>query len=213
MGFFKNPTYNFWEKYMLKRKKGFSIIELMIGIFILSSLIVLVAGLYTRLFKMSSKGVDLTAGTAVGEKVLEEFVQEKITVPLQNLTYDDSITGKFFYGSKSVNGSTFSYAIEVQNAGSQATLKIVDITVKWWDNSAEPLDSNQTGDANLKATAFFDSEGKARPLTGTETLPVTEYGLSSVGATALPANTEMRRNVSNYGAAYTKLTKLVFVPI
>ena len=116
------------------KKRGFSLIELMVGVFIISAIIVMVCSLYTYLFKISQKGVDLTAGTAVGEKVLEEFVEANKTLKAGTFT-----------GSKSVNTSVFYYVIEVSGdiASGEFGLKKVDITIRWWDgkNTDESLGS------------------------------------------------------------------------
>lgn len=171
------------------KRKGFSMVELMIGIFILSALIVLVSGLYTRLFKMSSKGVDLTAGTAVGEKVMEEFIQRYMPKSQGgvDVTFPNGETG-----NKAINTSRYYYKIDVKDAA--ANLKMITVTVTWWQTS--------TGATTPAPTSTPES-------TGTMNLDDVEaYVPDKTPNTKI----QYEHGITNYGTAFIKLTKLVYVP-
>ncbi len=209
---------------MIKNKKGFSIIELMIGILILSSTIVMIVGLYTYLFKVSQKGVDLTAGTAVGEKVLEEFIQEAMTKPIEKTDgghYAKKVSaltsGNVFVGSKSVNSSKFYYVIEVSGDlnNSDYRLMKVDATIRWWDNTGG-LDSLQTKSDAQGSNEEQDGYNPFVQGTGSEHYNVSTQYNYTPDATSTPGHIPKQmidlKTKTGYGFAHTRITKLIFAP-
>jgi len=54
----------------LRTRKAFSLVELMVAVFILSTSLLLVIGIFVVIFNSVQKGIDVTAGVSIGEMVL-----------------------------------------------------------------------------------------------------------------------------------------------
>jgi prepilin-type N-terminal cleavage/methylation domain-containing protein len=150
---------------MKTQKRGFSLIELMIAIFIISCVLLLMIGLFTLLFSTSKKGVDMTAGIAAAEKIMEEYLYANDgAIKLLSFSLDSSGMGappKASSGTDSVNGVTFFYVIYVSRAKDVNTPKLrqVEETIYWWVNPADAATTNQT---NVKAMARNYGMAKAK---------------------------------------------------
>ncbi|MDQ7825628.1 MAG: prepilin-type N-terminal cleavage/methylation domain-containing protein [Candidatus Eremiobacteraeota bacterium] len=112
---------------MREKEKGFSIVELMVAIFILSTCLLLIIGLFTFLFNSTKKGVDLTAGTAAAELMLEEFLYQN-EAAIYSGTYGPSTPISI---TKSLNNVNYLCDINVSNAVNNS-LRRVDATIYWW---------------------------------------------------------------------------------
>lgn len=107
------------------KKRGFSLIELMVGVFILSSSLVFVIGIYGRLIKSSETSANITVGTSAGMKIMEDFISENEGQPLK----DGSV-----FGNMNINSVQYFYIIDVSSPVSHAPdpVKKIDVTVFWW---------------------------------------------------------------------------------
>ncbi|GEM_PF-1101738 len=124
---------------MAPSKRGFSLIELMVAIFILSSSLLLILGLFTFLFNSSRKGIDLTAGVAAAELMMEEYLY-KNSEGASSIYYDT--LGKTVSDSKTINGVKFHCDIAI--SAPAGNLRKVDATVYWWVNAdGSPVESKK----------------------------------------------------------------------
>jgi prepilin-type N-terminal cleavage/methylation domain-containing protein len=124
---------------MRKTRKGFSLIELMVAVFILSSSLLLIIGMFTFLFNSSKKGVDITAGTAAGEMILEEYLYSN-QVAIYNMHNSPISTVNLI---RSVNGVTFRCEIQVSTPAADS-LRKVDATVYWFVDAGNSVNQART---------------------------------------------------------------------
>jgi len=121
---------------MVSSKRGFSLVELMVAIFILSSSLLLIIGLFTFLFNSSRKGIDLTAGVAAGELIMEQYLY------IHESDIYNNTTGGTYSDSKTINGVKFHCDIVI--SAPVGNLRKVDATVYWWVNAdGSPVDSKK----------------------------------------------------------------------
>ncbi|MGV8122463.1 MAG: prepilin-type N-terminal cleavage/methylation domain-containing protein [Candidatus Xenobiia bacterium LiM19] len=121
---------------MVSSKRGFSLVELMVAIFILSSSLLLIIGLFTFLFNSSRKGIDLTAGVAAAELMMEEYLYRGAS------DIYNSTTGEFYAQDRAINGVNFHCEIVVSSP--VGNLRKVDATVYWWVNAdGSPVESKK----------------------------------------------------------------------
>jgi prepilin-type N-terminal cleavage/methylation domain-containing protein len=133
---------------MKTQKRGFSLIELMMAIFIISCVLLLMIGLFTLLFNTSKKGVDMTAGIATAEMLMEEYLyQQDSVMKAPTFAFTSELNAS---GTKSLNGVTFTYYIHVSKAKDNNSVKFrqVEETIYWWQNSA-----------HTQGAAFAKSQG------------------------------------------------------
>lgn len=152
-------------------RRGFSLVELMVCIFIISSCLLLIIGLFTFLFNSSRKGLDLTAGISAGEMIMEEFLYNSKDELQTNggLPIETSI-------NKTVNGVTFLCDINVTSPVYNK-LRKVEATIYWW------LDPNSKGFSGRKYRVM-DSNGKYKDIS-TDPGFVAEYGAIKTKITKL----------------------------
>lgn len=164
------------------RKKGFSLIELMVGVVILSTSLVFVIGLYGRLIKSSETSANITVGTSAGMKIMEDFISENEGKPLK-----DGST----FGNMNINSVQYFYIIDVSSPVSYTPepVKKIDVTVFWWYEKT--FDNNKKQSEKIKSIENVYLE-KA---------DVTTDGLYT---------TFMKDK--NYLNASTKLSKIIFYP-
>ncbi len=164
------------------KKRGFSLIELMVGIFILSSSLVFVIGIYGRLIKSSETSANITVGTSAGMKIMEDFLSENEGKALDDLS---------IFGNMNINSVQYFYIIDVSSPISHTPdpVKKVDVTVFWWYEKT--FDNNRKQFSNSK-----NNEQKSF-----ETSDLTTDGLY---------NSFMKDK--NYLNASTKLSKIIFYP-
>ena len=164
------------------KKRGFSLIELMVGVFILSTSLVFVIGLYGRLVKSSETSANITVGTSAGMKIMEDFLSENEGKPLK----DGSI-----FGNMNMNSVQYFYIIDVSSPITQTLdpVKKVDVTVFWWYEKV-----------------FDDKEKQTKKLKNLEKVYLEKADLTTDGL----YNAFMKDK--NYLNASTKLSKIIFYP-
>lgn len=112
------------------RRNGFSLVELMVGILLISASLILVIGLYSRLIKSSHHSADLTVGTSVSLQIMEDFIKE---TQLSGRIPSDGAS----FGNFRINDSEYFYIMDVSSPKSsleKANLKKIDVTVFWWNS-------------------------------------------------------------------------------
>lgn len=102
-------------------KKGFSVVELVIGIAIVSVTLVMVLALYTHMMKASAKGIENTVSSTIAKDVLLSFDEYRsLENPDDALNWSVSLSplksldgGKRVYsGSRVVNDNAYYYLLE-----------------------------------------------------------------------------------------------------
>ena len=164
------------------KKRGFSLIELMVGVFILSSSLVFVIGIYGRLIKSSETSANITVGTSAGMKIMEDFLSENEGKYLK----DGSV-----FGNMNINSVQYFYIIDVSSPVSHSSdpVKKVDVTVFWWYEKVFDSNRRKISDSkNIEQKSFH-------------TLNLTTDGLY---------NSFMKDK--NYLNASIKLSKIIFYP-
>lgn len=140
-------------KVITVRSKGFSIIELVISLAILSSVGLLVMATLTRMLRPSQKAADLSTGVVVAQSVIEEEIHAILSdtgaIPKATFWTSDAPPGSPITGSITVGGTDYSYQMEYQTVRDQTTgdplggtdperqIKKVDITVWWWNGNPD----------------------------------------------------------------------------
>lgn len=135
------------------RARGFSIIELIISLAILSSVGLLVMATLTRMLKPSQKAADLSAGVVVAQSVIEEEVHAILSdtgaISKASFWTNNAPPASPITGNITVGGTDYSYQMEYQTVIDQITgdplggtdperqVKKVDITVWWWNSNAD----------------------------------------------------------------------------
>lgn len=165
-----------------KQKRGFSLIELMVGVFILSMSLVFVIGLYGRLVKSSETSENITVGTSAGMKIMEDFISENEGKALK----DGSI-----FGNMNMNSVQYFYIIDVSSPIAQVSepVKKIDVTVFWWYEKTFDNDKKQNNKIKNIEKIYL------------EKADLTTDGLY---------NSFMKDK--NYLNASTKLSKIIFYP-
>ncbi|MHC9544421.1 MAG: prepilin-type N-terminal cleavage/methylation domain-containing protein [Vulcanimicrobiota bacterium] len=121
---------------MVSSKRGFSLVELMVAIFILSSSLLLIIGLFTFLFNSSRKGIDLTAGVAAAELMMEEYLYRGAS------DIYNSTAPSFYAQDRAINGVNFHCEIVISEP--KGNLRKVDATIYWWVNAdGSPVESKK----------------------------------------------------------------------
>lgn len=110
----------------MKKKSGFSLIELMVAIFIISTTLLLVIGVFSMLFNATQKGIDLTVGTSAGESILEEYIYSNQETIRNN--GGEAVEASI---NKTINGIQFLCRINVSESIHEKVRKI-NATVYWW---------------------------------------------------------------------------------
>ena len=154
-----------------------SIVELVISIGVLSTMILLVLGIYSGLINGSQKSVDLTAGSVVAEGLLsQQIYQITSNDTTRNAIYGTPCAAPTVYksGTYSLNNIIYAYKIYSQDvslgtpfhsqatdgttAGGATTLKRLDIVV-WWNDGK--INKANAGSVDLKtSTAGSGAHGQ-----------------------------------------------------
>lgn len=121
--------------------EGYSLMEVVFSIAIISAAILILVGLFTIMFRSSQKGVDLTIGTVVASSELAKYLYTQQEAPggLENLDTDGFPP---YRGTVTLNRTVFSYEIRSFSVGSHPDLedlRKVDISVWWWQETPESL--------------------------------------------------------------------------
>lgn len=117
--------------------KAFSVIELMAGIVIIALTIVMICVFYSYMIKLSSKGLDVSIGTSVAEKVFDELANQRNSELYKSLIVSQS-SGFVKTGNEIVGDDVYFYILEVVPSGdttvSNSKLMQADIVVFWWNS-------------------------------------------------------------------------------
>lgn len=175
----------------MKRNQGFSVIELMFGIAVISVTIVMVCILYTYMLKVSAKGLNLSIGTSVAEKKLNELAFQK-TADLRTELIRAQTNGLRKAGNEIIGNTFYYYIIEVVPVSAESKLLQADIVVFWWVNN-----SSGEGSGNN-----FENELKAE----------TEKTLNSASINGFLTDNKDRISRGASGLLYTRLTRFLMVP-
>lgn len=134
---------------MNRNKKGFSIIEVLFSIAIISLVIVMVIIFYSYMMKVSAKGVDITIAAQVAESKLNEIASDKNSLIRAKIATDVAVGKPYVVTGVQKNGKTDYYwlvKISAMSGTNYYLMKLffVDVLVFWWadDNITE---NNATG--------------------------------------------------------------------
>ena len=129
---------------MNRNKKGFSIIEVLFSIAIISLVIVMVIIFYSYMMKVSAKGVDITIAAQVAESKLNEIASDKNSLIRSKIATDVEIGKPYVVTGVQKNGKTDYYwlvKISAMSGTNYSLMKLfyVDVLVFWWadDNITE----------------------------------------------------------------------------
>lgn len=138
-----------------KKTKGFSILELMISMSIISIALVFLIGVFTTGLRANRKSVDLTAGTLVAE----EIISQELYGILADTGEGEHSAKKFFEkndknteyvkGVKYHNNTKFTYKMYVTDVSGMGDsdnsnkIKKVDVQVWWWNDDGKDTSATQ----------------------------------------------------------------------
>ncbi len=151
------------EKRLTQEHKGYSLIEVVLSIAIISTAILILVGLFTIMFKSSQKGVDLTIGTVVASSELAKYLYTLQETPGLGLDSLDTDGDPPYRGTVTLNRTVFSYEIKSFSAGPD--LRKVDISVWWWQKAPDSFSQEFRtgyGRLNVKLSRIVYTKEKVR---------------------------------------------------
>ena len=204
--------------FMSKNKKGFSIVELLFAIAIISLVIVMVVIFYTYMIKVSSKGVDISIATQVAEKKIEEIVNDSTTDGLKTKLINNYYKKNCIIGSEPVGDNIYYYLIytaPMKGDYALMDLTLIDIFVFWWapDNDGTNRGFNNDAKKDLEnlRTKFLTLDNYSEYSNSDDFITKIEEGLTedSEGNTV-----KMKNSVagSNEGHKFIRLTRMISTP-
>lgn len=166
-----------------QKRAGFSLLELMVSVGIMSVTLLLVLAVFTGSMKASQKTTDLTAGVIVAETVLTKDIYNIV-----NQVEKEADKGAFeklkkggavASGIKNLNNTTFvwelnSTRIDSTDSGTSVGGTTIDNqlvkldVVVWWGKSGSSVDEYSSESGDMKAGAAVD---------GKTTLSMTHAGI------------------------------------
>jgi type IV pilus modification protein PilV len=108
-----------------KKSKGFSLIEVLVALVILSISLLALAGLMVQSTKNSSWGSHLTEAATLAQDILERFRAVRPQTDIPEGTNNDQVTA--------ASGVTYTRTWTVTTNG-DSTLRNISITVTWTDS-------------------------------------------------------------------------------
>lgn len=152
------------------KSKGFSLIELVISMAVLASVGLLVMATLARMLKPGQKAADLSTGVVVAQSVMEEEVHAILsgtgTMSKIDFWTNDSPPSSPITGNITVGGTDYSYRMDYRTVRDETTgdplggtelekqAKKVDITVWWWNATAEETREGY-GQLQTRTTQLF----------------------------------------------------------
>jgi prepilin-type N-terminal cleavage/methylation domain-containing protein len=124
-----------------RKKKGFTLAEIVVSLGLFSIMLLTVAFMFTRLLGTSAKGSNLVVGAAVAEEVIEHVITNDLYTSLslsgvqRQFATDDQNTTEFFYQVDSTELPRVPGTI-----GRSYHLKVA---VWWWSDNANEARSGQ----------------------------------------------------------------------
>ena len=134
-----------------QKTRGFSIIELLISMSIISVALVFLIGVFTTGMKANRKSVDLTAGTLVAEEIISQELYGILSDATKSNDFFNKPDNKSEYvkGVKYHNNTKFTYKMYVSDvknmgdAGNSNKMKKVDVQVWWWNDDGSDISDQQ----------------------------------------------------------------------
>ena len=129
----------------VRKNRGFSLVELMVSMAIISTTLLMIMGVFMTVFKASKKAVDLTAGTIFAESVLNRELRNLMTDPAERGKFFQSNNKVYAEGVDRLNEAYFTYKMYVTDVSFPTSIssrtdnkmKRVDVIVWWWGTGAE----------------------------------------------------------------------------
>ncbi|MDO5296702.1 MAG: type II secretion system protein [bacterium] len=142
------------RKRCAKKTQGFTILELMISMSIISIALVFLIGVFTTGLRANRKSVDLTAGTLVAEEIISQELYGILADADKSKTFfgegSTTDTNKLYVqGTKYHNNTKFTYKMfisDVKNMGDKDNankIKKVDVQVWWWNDEGQEPSATQ----------------------------------------------------------------------
>ena len=124
---------------MFKLKKGFSLIESLFGIAIISIVLVMVCIFYTYMMKVSSKGLDISIASQIAEEKLNQIASiygDSNSLSIKNMSFDPQNHNFLKTGHDNVGNTTFYYLVKVSDMNTDSFynsmgLYFADVIVFW----------------------------------------------------------------------------------
>lgn len=150
---------------MIKNKKGFSIVELLVSIAIISMIIVMTCILYSYMMKVSAKGVDISIGTQVAENKLNEIAGDDSNESLRKNISSVSPSKPFVTTGVDKTGKTdYYWLVKISSVSgtnySKMNLFFVDVIVFWWADDSIAV-TNTDGEIEHKTLAEIAKQIKS----------------------------------------------------
>ena len=147
---------------MIKIKKGFSLIELLFSIAIISTVIVMVCIFYSYMMKVSTKGVDISIGTQLAEGKLN-LISSGDWDSKPNIFSDTSFVEADYEKIGSIN---YYYLVRVSPISDSSNyddmhLFIADVLVFWYAGDSVVSDSSTGGESSTSSSTASVSEKSA----------------------------------------------------
>lgn len=168
---------------MIKIKKGFSLIELLFSIAIISTVIVMVCIFYSYMMKVSTKGVDISIASQLAEAKLNELTNDKrissdsSLKTLRQLFQENSFASFVKTGVEKIGTAKYYYVVKVSPVTKAGTfsraghrlmgLYFADVFVFWWaddvtaSGEGETAGSTVSTDNNIALLRTIESRFKS----------------------------------------------------
>ena len=117
------------------RNRAYSIIELMVAVFIISTCLLLIIGMFVFIFNSTQKGIDLTAGVVAGEQFLSKYIYDNY-----NTLAPTSQSSTFL-----LNKVNYYYDLSVEALDPATELFRVQLTIYWWDPKSRMSQTSSEG--------------------------------------------------------------------
>ncbi len=136
------------SKINVQKNKGFSLIEILIGIVLLAIALLAIAGMQMTSIKGNSFSGNMTQATFLGQDGLETL--RSLPIPNGVWPAELSVSGPFNFGqtpndaSSTVPGTIFSRTYTVTQHPTIATVRIVQISVNWADRTDHTVSFSMT---------------------------------------------------------------------
>jgi len=114
----------------LRTRRAFSLVELMVAVFILATSLLLIIGIFVVIFNSVQKGIDVTAGVSIGEMIMGKWLFNNYSTLAAGMTESDIVT---------VNKVPYNYIISVssvEGTGMADKLFRVACKIYWWERSS-----------------------------------------------------------------------------
>ncbi len=147
---------------MESRNRGFSIVEVVLSIAIMSVTIVMVCAMYTFMMRVSQKGFNVSVGTNVADRLMNELASQKGS-KLNTLLIENHLSGFRACGNELVGDSPYYYILEVKplpNPYSSRNIVRVDLVVFWWTDNT--FDAELAKGLSMNSISNFLSEVQNR---------------------------------------------------